>query len=102
MAYIIGAIFADKTYRPRIYGPKPIGPGPDKLRYLGPDQDREIVKLSRISFFKKTAQTSFLGGFWGEEHGKINGFQKFRFFMGTGPLFKIGGFLLFLRSNWAQ
>ena len=28
---------------------------------------------------KKIAQTSFLGGFWGEEHGEINDFQQFRF-----------------------
>ena len=32
------------------------------------------------------AQTSFLGGFWDEEHGEINDFPKFRFFMVTGPL----------------
>ena len=37
-------------------------------------------------------QTSFLGGFWGEEHGALNDFQKFEFFSVTGPLFKIGGF----------
>jgi len=62
----------------------------------------KIVKLSRISFFKKTAQTSFLGGSWGEEHVAINDFQKFEFFSVTGPLFKIGGFLMILESNWAQ
>ena len=28
----------------------------------------------------------FYRGFWGEKHGKINGFLKFRFFMVTGPL----------------
>ena len=48
------------------------------------------------------AQTSFLGGFWGGEHGEMNDFQKFEFFSVTGPFIKIGGFLMILESNQAQ
>ena len=32
------------------------------------------AQLSRISFFKKTAQTWFLGGFWGPTHRGTIGF----------------------------
>jgi len=49
------------------------------------------IYMSRISIFKKPAENSYLGGFWGEKSLGANGFSTWPFLTLTGPLVKIGG-----------
>ena len=52
---------------------------------------QQMIYMSRISIFKKPAENSYLGGFWGEKSRGANGFSIWPFLTLTGPLVKIGG-----------
>ena len=64
----------------------------------------EMIYMSRISIFKKTAENSYLGGFWGEKSRGANGFSIWPFLTLTGPLVKIGGqkLILELYQYWYE
>ena len=54
--------------------------------------------MNRISIFKKRADNLYLGGFWGEKSRGTKIFLIRAFLTLTGPLVKIGGQKLILKS----
>ena len=60
--------------------------------------------MIRISIFKKPAENSYLGGFWGEKSRGAIGCSIWPFLTLTGPLVKIGGqkLILELYQYWYE
>ena len=58
----------------------------------------ERINIRRISILKKPADIQYLGGFWGDKSRGTKNFLIRAFLTLTGPLVKIGGQKLILKS----